>query len=198
MASLNILCSNLLNLSNKIAKIEQKKIFCGPSKILKNISWTIDIYLRYFMSPQKPPSYILNVRSLSKKNISEFFFPAGLFFRMLQTTKLASEKEVSGLRQNQKFQVSLHSCLGHLNLKRCAYINKIRPAKSLELESESFSPQAFSRSFNLKNPLRDKSLKRVCRKSQQYHQDVSAPFAFIEKILLFSYFLIINCNKSKT
>ena len=184
MASLNILCSNLLNLSNKIAKIEQEKIFCGPSKILKNISWTIDIYLRYFMPPQKPPS--------------EFFFPAGLFFRMLQTTKLASEKEVSGLRQNQKFQVSLHSCLGHLNLKRCANINKIRPAKSLELESESFSPQAFSRSFNLKNPLRDKSLKRVCRKSQQYHQDVSAPFAFIEKILLFSYFLIINCNKSKT
>ena len=33
MANLDILCSNPLNLKNKIARIEQKKIFCGPSKI---------------------------------------------------------------------------------------------------------------------------------------------------------------------
>ena len=67
MASLNILCFNSFNLKNKIMKIEHKKIFRGPSKILKNISWPINISLKYFMAPQKPsgaPSYIHNVRSL--------------------------------------------------------------------------------------------------------------------------------------
>ena len=60
---------------NEITKIEHKKIFCCPSKILKNISWPIDICLKYFMIPHKnlptppplpaPPfSYILNVRPL--------------------------------------------------------------------------------------------------------------------------------------
>ena len=69
MASLDNLCSNPLNLKNKITEIEHKKIFCGPSKILKNISWRINICLKYFMTPTKslwPPSYILNVQSLSK------------------------------------------------------------------------------------------------------------------------------------
>ena len=67
MASLNILCFNPFNLKNKIMEIEHTKIFRGPSKILKNISWPINIYLKYFMAPTKtlrPPSYILNVRSL--------------------------------------------------------------------------------------------------------------------------------------
>ena len=36
MASLDILCFNSFNLKNKITKIEHKKIFCGPSNILKN------------------------------------------------------------------------------------------------------------------------------------------------------------------
>ena len=53
MASLDILCSNPLNLKNKITKIEHKKIFCGSSKILKNISWPINICLKYFMTPTK-------------------------------------------------------------------------------------------------------------------------------------------------
>ena len=53
MASLDILCSNPLNLKNKITKIEHKKIFCGPSKILKNISWPINMCLKYFMTPTK-------------------------------------------------------------------------------------------------------------------------------------------------
>ena len=77
MASLDILCSNSRNLKNKITKREHKKIFFGPSKILKNISWPISICLKYFMTPTKtlptpprhthtttPSSYILNVRSL--------------------------------------------------------------------------------------------------------------------------------------
>ena len=34
-------------------KIEHKKIFRGSSKILKNISWPINICLKYFMTPQK-------------------------------------------------------------------------------------------------------------------------------------------------
>ena len=53
MASLDFLCSNPLNLKNKITKIEHKKIFCGPSKILKNISWPINMCLKYFMTPTK-------------------------------------------------------------------------------------------------------------------------------------------------
>ena len=75
MASLYILCTNSLNLKNKITNIEHKKIFCGPSTILKNISWPISISLKHFMAPQKPSasppsplppsSYILNARSLT-------------------------------------------------------------------------------------------------------------------------------------
>ena len=68
MASLDILHSNPLNVKNKITKIEHKKIFCGPSKILKNISWPINICLKYFITSTKilqPTSYILNVPSLS-------------------------------------------------------------------------------------------------------------------------------------
>ena len=71
MASSDILCFNHFNLKNKIMKIEHKKIFHGPSKILKNISWPINICLKYFMAPTKtlqPPSYILNVWSLTSLN----------------------------------------------------------------------------------------------------------------------------------
>ena len=73
MAGLDILCSNPLNLKNKITKIEHKKIFCGLSKVLKIILWLIDIRLTYFMTPTKtlplPPSLplfsnIFHVRSL--------------------------------------------------------------------------------------------------------------------------------------
>ena len=49
MAHLDILCSNPLNVNNKIVKI-----FCGPSKILKNISWPINVCLKSFMTPTKP------------------------------------------------------------------------------------------------------------------------------------------------
>ena len=74
MTSLDILCSNPFNLKNKIIKIEHKEIFFGSSKILKNISWPINICLKYFMNPTKtfcplppPPSYILNVQSLNDR-----------------------------------------------------------------------------------------------------------------------------------
>ena len=64
MSSLDILCFNPFNLKNKIMKIEHKEIFCGPkiehkeifcgpSKILKSISWPINICLKYFMAPTK-------------------------------------------------------------------------------------------------------------------------------------------------
>ena len=61
------LCTNSFNLKIKITKIEHKKIFCVPSKILKNISWPINLCLKYFVTPTKtlrPPSYILDVQSL--------------------------------------------------------------------------------------------------------------------------------------
>ena len=70
MASLDILCFNPFNLKNKIMKKEHKKILRGPSKILKNISWPINMCLKYFMTPTKtlrPPSYILNVRSILQR-----------------------------------------------------------------------------------------------------------------------------------
>ena len=53
MASSDILCFNPVNLKNKIMKKENKEIFRGPSKILKNISWPINICLKYFMVPTK-------------------------------------------------------------------------------------------------------------------------------------------------
>ena len=60
MASLDILCFNSFN----FMKIEHKKIFHGPSKILKNISWPINICLKYFMTPTKarlpPPTYFIS------------------------------------------------------------------------------------------------------------------------------------------
>ena len=63
MATLDILCFNPFNLKNKITKIEHKKIFRGLSKILKIISWPINICLKYFMPPTKtlrpPPTYLM-------------------------------------------------------------------------------------------------------------------------------------------
>ena len=64
MASLDILCFNPFNVKNKIMKIEHNKIFCGLSKILKNISWSINICLKYFMTSTKtlspsPPTYLM-------------------------------------------------------------------------------------------------------------------------------------------
>ena len=56
MASLDILCFNPFSLKNKIMKIEHKKIFGDPSKILKNIPWPINICLKCFMPPQNPPA----------------------------------------------------------------------------------------------------------------------------------------------
>ena len=44
MTSLDILCFNPFNIKNEIMKIEHKKVFSDPSKILGNISWP----------PQKP------------------------------------------------------------------------------------------------------------------------------------------------
>ena len=55
MASLDILYFNPFNLKNKIMKIEHKNIFRGPSKILKNLSWPINIWLKYFMAHQYMP-----------------------------------------------------------------------------------------------------------------------------------------------
>ena len=50
---------------NKIMKIEQKKILCGPSKMLKNISWPINICLKNFMVPTKTlPPFLVNMHGL--------------------------------------------------------------------------------------------------------------------------------------
>ena len=49
MASLDILCFN------SFMKIEHSKIFLGPSKVLENISWLINICLKYFKTAHKNP-----------------------------------------------------------------------------------------------------------------------------------------------
>ena len=85
MASLDILCFNPFNLKNKIMKKEHKKIFRGPSKVLKNISWPINICLKYFMTSTKTlraPSYILNLRSLN--TITEHNLIQTHYFSLIQ------------------------------------------------------------------------------------------------------------------
>ena len=69
---MDIVYSKLLNLKNYITIIEHKKIFCGTSKILKNVSWPINICLKYCMTPTKtfrPLSYILHVQFLMCLNL---------------------------------------------------------------------------------------------------------------------------------
>ena len=71
MASLDILCFNSFNLKNKIMKIEHKKIFHGPSKILKTVSWPISICLKYSMTPTKTlQAPLLHTKMESIKNSS--------------------------------------------------------------------------------------------------------------------------------
>ena len=64
MASLDISCSNPLNVENKITKIEHKKIFWDSSKRLENISWPINMCLKYFTTFLKlfapPPTYLMH------------------------------------------------------------------------------------------------------------------------------------------
>ena len=72
MASLDVLCFNHSKLKIKIMKIEHKKIFRGPSKMLKNISWPINICLKYFMTPTKTlhlplPTYLMYGPLLKEK-----------------------------------------------------------------------------------------------------------------------------------
>ena len=66
MAKLDILCSNLLNLKNKITKIEHKKIFCNPLKTLLNISWPINICPKTLW---RPPAIYLMHHPLSNNNV---------------------------------------------------------------------------------------------------------------------------------
>ena len=57
-----------LNFKIKLRKENTRKYFVTNQKFLKNISWPINICLRYFMTPTKtlwPSTYILNVRSLN-------------------------------------------------------------------------------------------------------------------------------------
>ena len=123
MASLDILCSNPLNLKNKITKIEHKNIFCGPSKILKNIWWPINICLKYFMSPRKtllPPSYILNMWSLNGiKRV-----------KSLENILYLSKKDVQIKRENVDCYLAVrgflyHNCINILLVCFFGWLRKI-------------------------------------------------------------------------
>ena len=71
MAGLDILCYNPLNLKNKIAKIEHKKIFCGPSKFFEKCFKAHQDMPKNFMTPTKPSAPLLhmNVQSLNSTKI---------------------------------------------------------------------------------------------------------------------------------
>ena len=61
MASLNILCSGNYDFLKEVTQKDSSRIF-------KNISWLINICLKYFMASAntlQPPSYIFNVWSLT-------------------------------------------------------------------------------------------------------------------------------------
>ena len=79
MARLDILCFNPFNLKNIIMEIERKKIFRGPSKTLKNISWPINISLKYFIGPTK------NLRPVSG-------YESGYLVKLLITTVLTNNQ----------------------------------------------------------------------------------------------------------
>ena len=83
MASLDILCSNPLNLKSKTTKIEHQKMFSGSSQILENFSWPINIRLKYFEIFHNPyknsptpraPFYVPNVWFLSSVDNSLSLF----------------------------------------------------------------------------------------------------------------------------
>ena len=67
MASLDILCFTPLNFKNKIMKIEHKKMYCGPSKILKNISWRINMPKIFYDPCKNPPPPLLETKCMVPK-----------------------------------------------------------------------------------------------------------------------------------
>ena len=60
-----------MNLLKAKIRKEHKKIFCGPSKNFTNISWTINIWLKYFITPAKTlqpaPTYLMYSPSSTEK-----------------------------------------------------------------------------------------------------------------------------------
>ena len=64
MAILDILCSSLLNVKTKIMKVEHRKIFCGPSKILRKKIVTHEYVPKILHGPHKTspapfPTYLM-------------------------------------------------------------------------------------------------------------------------------------------
>ena len=55
MASLDILCFNPFNLRNKTMKIEDTKIFCGPSKTFEKYFMAHQYMPKIFHGPNKSP-----------------------------------------------------------------------------------------------------------------------------------------------
>ena len=57
-------------LLKKIMKKPRNKSFGSPSKIFKNVSWPINVCLKYFMDPKNThlnPSFILSILALYRK-----------------------------------------------------------------------------------------------------------------------------------
>ena len=97
--------------------MEQRKIFCGPSKILKNILRLISICLKCFMTPTKTLrsiSYILNVRSLSMSSDAE---------EIVTEIKAKTLWDVSSTnnKKDQLVIIQLHWVVGHIaHLLNCS------------------------------------------------------------------------------
>ena len=113
MASLDILCFNPFNLKNKIMKIEHKKIFCGPSKILKNISWPINTCLKYFMAYTKtlrppPPTYLMYGPLNRRKQNVRINNTHSMFQVLLSGVPLGSILKSVSFQYILKWSISLH------------------------------------------------------------------------------------------
>ena len=97
MASLTFSSQTHLNFQMNLLKVkirkEHQQIFCGPSNIFKNISWPIDICLRYFMNPAKtlrpPPAYLMYGPYVNVNNLDfyESYYCSKVNFRQITNRK---------------------------------------------------------------------------------------------------------------
>ena len=104
MDSLEVLCSNPLNLKNKITKIEHKEIFCNLSRIFKNVSWPINIYLKYFVTSTKallpPPKYLRYYATFKVRKLESFFYKINTCGEIWNNLS----REVENLRHNLSYR----------------------------------------------------------------------------------------------
>ena len=141
MASVNLLCSHLHNFSDQVTQITKKKkkkrnevhtkIFCGPSKFFKNVSWPINICLKFFMASAKTlrvPPYILNVRSLQALKRTRLFLNGRNYSTLVKALSFLLD-----------FEQILYTCLWNFSL-----LSDVIPRSLTSLLSQSIPLSNFA------------------------------------------------------